>query len=82
MVLCVLLGGFELYQDMVVQAAWQWADLADIARMVLVLLIASIPLAMPTVITVTNSLGAQALAKKKATRHASHGVAQAAKVAA
>jgi H+-transporting ATPase len=64
--LCVLLVGFELYQDMVVQAAWQWADLADIARMVLVLLIASIPVAMPTVITVTNSLGAQALAKKKA----------------
>jgi H+-transporting ATPase len=60
------LVGFELYQDMVVQAAWQWADLADIARMVLVLLIASIPVAMPTVITVTNSLGAQALAKKKA----------------
>jgi H+-transporting ATPase len=63
-VLCVLLVGFELYQDMVVQAAWQWADLADIARMVLVLLIASIPVAMPTVITVTNSLGAQGLAKK------------------
>ncbi len=64
--LCVLLVGHELYQDIVVQSAWQWADLADIARMVLVLLIASIPVAMPTVITVTNSLGAQALARKKA----------------
>jgi len=65
-VLCVVLVGFELYQDIVVQDAWKWDDLADIARMVLVLLIASIPVAMPTVMTVTNSMGAQALAKKKA----------------
>ncbi len=64
--LCVLLVGFQLYHDIVVQAEWQWADIADIARTVLVLLIASIPVAMPTVITVTNSLGAQALARKKA----------------
>jgi H+-transporting ATPase len=65
-ILCVILVGFEFYQDIVVQDDWKWADLADIARMVLVLLIASIPVAMPTVITVTNSMGAQALAKKKA----------------
>ncbi len=65
-ILCVILVGFELYQDIVVKHPWQWAELADIARMVLVLLIASIPVAMPTVITVTNSMGAQALAKKKA----------------
>jgi H+-transporting ATPase len=64
--LCVILVGFEIYRDIVVEDVWQWADLADIARMVLVLLIASIPVAMPTVMTVTNSLGAQALAKKKA----------------
>ena len=64
--LAIILVGFELYRDIVVQTSWQWADLADIARMVLVLLIASIPVAMPTVMTVTNSLGAQALAKKKA----------------
>ena len=65
-ILCVVLVGFELYRDIVVQDIWEWNDLADIARMVLVLLIASIPVAMPTVITVTNSMGAQALAKKKA----------------
>ncbi|MCK5697760.1 MAG: plasma-membrane proton-efflux P-type ATPase [Gammaproteobacteria bacterium] len=65
-VLCLILVGFELYSDIVVQDDWKWADLADIARMVLVLLIASIPVAMPTVMTVTNSMGAQALAKKKA----------------
>ncbi len=65
-ILCVILVGFELYRDIVVPTAWKWDDLAGIARMVLVLLIASIPVAMPTVITITNSLGAQALARKKA----------------
>ncbi len=65
-ILCVILVGFELYQDIVVKHPWEWSELADIARMVLVLLIASIPVAMPTVITVTNSLGAQNLARKKA----------------
>jgi H+-transporting ATPase len=64
--LCAILVGFELYHDLVVQSSWHWSDLADITRMVLVLLIASIPVAMPTVITVTNSLGAQSLARKKA----------------
>ena len=65
-ILCVILVGFELYQDIGVQHHWQWSEFGDIARMVLVLLIASIPVAMPTVMTVTNSLGAQDLAKKKA----------------
>lgn len=65
-VLCVFLVGFKLHEVMVVQRAWQWSEIADIARLVLVLLIASIPVAMPSVITVTNSLGAQGLAKKKA----------------
>ncbi len=64
--LCALLAGFVLYRDIVVASAWAWTDLADIARMVLVLLIASIPVAMPAVVTVTNSLGASALARKKA----------------
>ncbi|MEZ5837071.1 MAG: plasma-membrane proton-efflux P-type ATPase [Geminicoccaceae bacterium] len=64
--LCTILVGFQLYHDFVLQSRWAWSDLADIAREVLVLLIASIPVAMPTVITVTNSLGAQALARKKA----------------
>ncbi len=65
-VLCTILVGFNIYHDIVAPTAWQWSELADIARMVLVLLIASIPVAMPSVITVTNSLGAQQLAKKKA----------------
>ena len=66
MILCVILVGFECYRDIVVLDDWKWSDLAVIARMVLVLLIASIPVAMPTVMTVTNALGAQTLAKKKA----------------
>ncbi len=65
-ILCVFLAGSELYHNIVLQADWHWHDIAIIARMVLVLLIASIPVAMPSVITVTNSLGAQELAKKKA----------------
>ncbi len=65
-ILCVFLAGSELYNNIVLAPSWHWHDIAIIARMVLVLLIASIPVAMPSVITVTNSLGAQALASKKA----------------
>ncbi|MEA3276419.1 MAG: plasma-membrane proton-efflux P-type ATPase [Pseudomonadota bacterium] len=65
-ILCIFLVGFELYRDVVVKDDWVWDDLADILRMVLVLLVASIPVAMPTVMTVTNALGALALSRKKA----------------
>ena len=65
-VLCIVLAGFELYRKMVVPDTWNWQDLADILRLVLVLLVASVPVAMPTVITVTNSLGGLALSRKKA----------------
>ena len=66
LILAFMLVGFEIYRDIVVKADWQWSDLVDILRLVLVLLIASIPVAMPTVMTVTNALGALALSKKKA----------------
>ncbi|MEO1091865.1 MAG: plasma-membrane proton-efflux P-type ATPase [Pseudomonadota bacterium] len=65
-ILCVILAGFEIHRDVVGSDNWQWGDLADILRLVLVLLVASVPVAMPTVITVTNSLGGLALARKKA----------------
>ncbi|MCG8583405.1 MAG: HAD-IC family P-type ATPase, partial [Pirellulales bacterium] len=64
--LAIVLVGFELYHDIVVAASWQWSDILGILRLVLVLLIASIPVAMPTVMTVTNALGAFELSKKKA----------------
>jgi len=66
LILAFMLVGSELYREVVVKADWRWSDLVDILRMVLVLLIASIPVAMPTVMTVTNALGALALSKKKA----------------
>ncbi|NPA35296.1 MAG: plasma-membrane proton-efflux P-type ATPase [Chlorobi bacterium] len=64
--LAFLLVGFEVYRDVVIRDDWKWDDLVEILRMTLVLLIASIPVALPTVITVTNALGARALSGKKA----------------
>ncbi|MCO1334638.1 plasma-membrane proton-efflux P-type ATPase [Microbulbifer sp. OS29] len=66
LVLAVILVGTELYRDIVVADKWHWSDIINILRTVLVLLIASIPVAMPSVITVTNALGALALSRKKA----------------
>lgn len=66
LLLALLLVGTLLYRDVVLAAGWHWSDLINILRMVLVLLIASIPVAMPSVITVTNALGALALSRKKA----------------
>ncbi|WP_424831438.1 plasma-membrane proton-efflux P-type ATPase [Ruegeria sp.] len=66
LILAFILVGAELYRDIVVDHSWQWAAAADILRTVLALLIASIPVAMPTVMTVTNALGAMNLSKKKA----------------
>ncbi|MCG8545723.1 MAG: plasma-membrane proton-efflux P-type ATPase [Alphaproteobacteria bacterium] len=64
--LSILLIGFELYRDIVVQENWQWDDIVDILHFVLILVIASIPVAMPAVLSVTMALGALALSKKKA----------------
>ena len=64
--LSLLLIGFELYRDIVVQENWQWSDVIDILHFVLILVIASIPVAMPAVLSVTMALGALALSKKKA----------------
>ncbi|WKT59988.1 plasma-membrane proton-efflux P-type ATPase [Microbulbifer thermotolerans] len=64
--LALFLVGSELYRDIVIAKDWHWSDVLDILRLVLVLLIASIPVAMPSVMTVTNALGALTLSKKKA----------------
>lgn len=64
--LAFVLVGVELYRDIVVNHPWHWSALADIVRTVLALLVASVPVAMPTVMTVTNALGAMDLSRRKA----------------
>ena len=49
-----------------VEESWQWSDVVEILQFVLILVIASIPVAMPAVLSVTMALGALALSKKKA----------------
>ncbi len=64
-VLAFILVAAEVHQDLQ-QGSWVWTEFINLLRLVLVLLIASIPVAMPTVMTVTNALGALALSRKKA----------------
>ncbi|MEM8679815.1 MAG: plasma-membrane proton-efflux P-type ATPase [Planctomycetota bacterium] len=64
--LALILVAAQLYRQIEARQPWTLTNLLDLLRMVLVLLIASIPVAMPTVITVTNALGALALSKRKA----------------
>ncbi|HPB74538.1 MAG TPA: plasma-membrane proton-efflux P-type ATPase [Chromatiaceae bacterium] len=64
--LAVVLVGFQVYNDVVVADTWGWDTMGAIAQFVLVLLIASVPVAMPAVMSVTMALGALALSKEKA----------------
>lgn len=64
--LAVVLVGFQVYRDVVVADVWGWDTVGAIAQFVLVLLIASVPVAMPAVMSVTMALGALALSKEKA----------------
>ena len=64
--LSLLLIGVELYRDIVISPAWHRHDAVDILQFVLILVIASIPVAMPAVLSVTMALGALALSKKQA----------------
>src|SRR3954463_1766059 len=64
--LALLLIGFQVYRDVVVADVWGWSTVGSIAQFVLVLLIASVPVAMPAVMSVTMALGALALSRQKA----------------
>jgi H+-transporting ATPase len=66
LVLALIMVGFDVWRAIVVQDDWQWADALNILQFVLILLVASIPVAMPAVFSITLALGALALSKEKA----------------
>lgn len=65
-ILAVVLVGTNVWRDVMSGSGWQWNEAGRIAQFVLVLLIASVPVAMPAVMSVTMALGALALSRQKA----------------
>ena len=66
LILAFAMVGVNVYRDIVVSDTWGIADLLNILQFVLILLIASIPVAMPAVFSITMALGALDLSKEKA----------------
>lgn len=66
LVLALVMIGFDVWRDIVVKDDWRWADALNILQFVLILLVASIPVAMPAVFSITMALGALALSREKA----------------
>ncbi|MDI7861553.1 plasma-membrane proton-efflux P-type ATPase [Rhizobiaceae bacterium n13] len=64
--LALLLIGFQIWRNVIVADTWTWATIGSITQFVLVLLVASVPVAMPAVMSVTMALGALSLSKEKA----------------
>src|SRR5262245_2578017 len=64
--LALIMVGFDVYRDIVAPAHWQWQVVLSLREFVLTLLVASLPVAMPAVFSITMALGALALAKQKA----------------
>jgi H+-transporting ATPase len=64
--LALALVAVEIYRRIVVADAWDWTTIGGIAQYVIVLLIASIPVALPAVMSVTMAIGAYALSREKA----------------
>ncbi|AMM86643.1 plasma-membrane proton-efflux P-type ATPase [Martelella sp. AD-3] len=65
-VLAMIMVAVQVYVDIVKTDNWGLADALGILQFVLVLLVASIPVAMPAVFSITMALGALALSKEKA----------------
>jgi H+-transporting ATPase len=65
-VLALSMVGVRVYHDIVIVDRWSVTDALGILQFVLVLLVASIPVAMPAVFSITMALGALALSKQKA----------------
>jgi H+-transporting ATPase len=64
--LTLILVGAKVYHDIVIAKDWDLSDALGILQFVLVLMVASIPVAMPAVFSVTMALGALALSKEQA----------------
>ena len=65
-VLALIMVAVQVYRDIVITENWGLDDALDILQFVLILLVASIPVAMPAVFSITMALGALALSKEKA----------------
>ena len=65
-VLALILVTVKVHHDIIVADDWGVPDALGILQFVLVLLVASIPVAMPAVFSITMALGALALSKEKA----------------
>jgi H+-transporting ATPase len=64
--LALIMVSVKVYHDIVVADDWGLEDALGILQFALVLLVASIPVAMPAVFSITMALGALALSKEKA----------------
>src|SRR5271170_2734369 len=64
--LALIMVAVKVYRDIVISDDWRWDDALGILQFVLVLLVASIPVAMQAVFSITMALGALALSKQKA----------------
>lgn len=65
-VLALVMVAVQVYRDIVITDTWGTSDALDILQFVLILLVASIPVAMPAVFSITMALGALALSKERA----------------
>jgi H+-transporting ATPase len=64
--LALIMVAAKVYHDIVITSTWGLNDALNILQFVLVLLVASIPVAMPAVFSITMALGALALSREKA----------------